>query len=615
MKTFTHRYLLPPILVSIHALFLIPILIPLKIEHEQPSSPSDSNHEALDAQDDVATQPKALNFTHAVYFGIASFAFVYILKQIAGRIPLPASRSRRQLAIWMELVILFTMGALEEIWRWGVVHLLVNTEMGIVGSEHFGSARPIWRTIYAAGWVWSLVECAFSWWGFRPDGNEEEEERTLKQQPSPRPSYRTRPRRTFSQQSVPALSTLNNQKGTPSNRRDSLTALRRGSVLAFPGNENPFMSSPQARIPAITWQSGTEGNRSAASLLSGQDTAAARSDEQAPLTPLFNETFAFPSPSTRPITAFSPAFGPQPTNAAQDLSDFPARHLEDSDFGDDEEDARSITSFSSITSSLRSGMSNRSHPGAETPLLSSSLAHDDHHHHHESHSLLSNTRRMSYHTIAQPPNGLHPYSEDDEEDSHITVRDYEFDLEGQPAGSLSAPGTQHGQNVTFQETDFLLQQDQRREYPSFSNQYNSSHFSPHPNHHNAHESSSSATAVRPPTYRYDSTETQSYQRLLYGVSVNSLSPILPIIWRTSALLRHLACTLLFAFFPAILKHRGGIQWWTVGVVMTVASLKGWYTVEWLGGNVARSGVGKVTGVTAAVSVVLFLGVLGVWGVV
>jgi hypothetical protein len=160
MKTFTHRYILPPILVSIHALFLIPVLIPLHVEPGRPPTQSDSNLDVPDSPDDVATPPSQLNLVHAVYFGVASFVFAHILKQIGGRIPLPTSRNWRQLAIWIELVILFAMGSLEEIWRWGVVHLLVNTEMGSAGSAHFGSARPIWRTIYAVAWVWSLVECA-----------------------------------------------------------------------------------------------------------------------------------------------------------------------------------------------------------------------------------------------------------------------------------------------------------------------------------------------------------------------------------------------------------------------------------------------------------------------
>src|SRR5690606_29990429 len=66
---------------------------------------------------------------------------------------------------------------------------------------------------------------------------------------------------------------------SPKGRRGSLKVLRRGSVLAIPGDDNLFFSNLQRE--ARTWQiTGTDGNRSAVSLLSGGDLNG-RYDEEA----------------------------------------------------------------------------------------------------------------------------------------------------------------------------------------------------------------------------------------------------------------------------------------------------------------------------------------------
>lgn len=84
------------------------------------------------------------------------------LKQIAGRIPLPALRRRRKLAEWLEVGILFGMGVLEEVLRYGVVQLLMKMHDDAGVDPKGIGKRPGWETAYLMGWVWSLVECAVS---------------------------------------------------------------------------------------------------------------------------------------------------------------------------------------------------------------------------------------------------------------------------------------------------------------------------------------------------------------------------------------------------------------------------------------------------------------------
>lgn len=334
-------------------------------------------------------------------------------------------------------------------------------------------------------------------------------------------------------------------------------------------------------------------------------------------------SFIFPSaapdsPVSRAYTSLLEAQGsPRQASFRRDVEDAESSlansNLEDSDFGDDEQDVRSIASSDSfsITSSRRtSSDTSRSHDvdGIGTPLLSSSIPYDPSHHpHHESSSLLRNQhRRMSYNTLGNQLPVLH--SDDGEEDTHVVVRDY--DIEDQPLESH--PTIDNG--LEDDDDIFRSAARERREYPtypSYSSGYNHSHFSLH--NSAATEGSPSSHAVKANVVQQrPRVSTPNTQRLLYGVSVNYMSPYLPIIWRTSALLRHLASVLLFSY-PLIYMKQNAL-WPTLLIVGAVAMLKGLYTVIWLGGNVARHGAKAVTGVTAAISIAAYVGSIALWDI-
>lgn len=102
---------------------------------------------------------------------------VYALKQFAGKVPLPKDPRRKRLAQGIELGVLFSMGVVEEVLRWGLVRILVGLEGGaggyrgqatcsvlewIAGGNAGGGGRTcpsIWEGVYFMGWIWSFVEC------------------------------------------------------------------------------------------------------------------------------------------------------------------------------------------------------------------------------------------------------------------------------------------------------------------------------------------------------------------------------------------------------------------------------------------------------------------------
>ena len=106
---------------------------------------------------------------YSVPLGVLGIVVMVVLKQAAGAIPLP--RGNRQLAAGLGAAVMFVLGVAEEVWRWGLVRVLVTMEGGKGGFR--GSGEPwdlavgpasaehpsIWEAVYLMGWVWSLVEC------------------------------------------------------------------------------------------------------------------------------------------------------------------------------------------------------------------------------------------------------------------------------------------------------------------------------------------------------------------------------------------------------------------------------------------------------------------------
>lgn len=122
-------------------------------------------------------------------------------------------------------------------------------------------------------------------------------------------------------------------------------------------------------------------------------------------------------------------------------------------------------------------------------------------------------------------------------------------------------------------------------YPSYSASYNHSHFS------NVSAGPSSAPLVsRPSLPRRKTANTiksqQCTSKTVYGANVNTLSPYLPVLWRTAALLRHISHALIYAWAPALVL-KGRFQWMSFIVLSFLAAKKGWSTVEWFGGGASR----------------------------
>lgn len=309
------------------------------------------------------------------------------------------------------------------------------------------------------------------------------------------------------------------------------------------------------------------------------------------------------------------------------------------DFGDDEEDEDSSASESDSDSDASSTRSGRSR--AATPLLSSSLPYDpqSEHPHHEQQSLLQhNFRRMSYNTLNLNFNEPVPVpwdsnvDGDTESDVQVLIRDNSRD------------------GVVTIQPDGLSPQRPRAypSYPSYSASYNHSHFSTPPGPSNFQQqqqqqsqqqpqrsiihrisSISSASSPRPQLLpivppsqaqqhiqnrRPSKMPTRHYVRMIYGVSVNSLPLYLPIMWRLGATLRGLANALLFAWFPELI-YKGKFQFFTLLVVGFIATKKGWYTVDWVGGGVVRSGILKISSMTLVIQTATYLIALGLWSII
>lgn len=186
MKPSTHRYVLPPVLLGIHAVLLLPLILsPTRLrpphfpdfgEHPRPTYDSGSKYW------DYRSRLAGLYLQYSIPLGIIGIVGVYVSKQLAGSVPLPKDERRKRLAQVIEWAVLFGMGVIEEVWRWGLVRLLISFEGGhggFRGGEPYedsldkkfwaGSAAAIagvsleapslWEGLYLMGWMWSVVEC------------------------------------------------------------------------------------------------------------------------------------------------------------------------------------------------------------------------------------------------------------------------------------------------------------------------------------------------------------------------------------------------------------------------------------------------------------------------
>lgn len=182
MKPSTHRYVLPPVLLGIHLILLLPLILsPTKLR--QPHFPNSEGrlwpgYGPEPGYFDHRSRLVKLCPQYSIPLGIIGILGVYFSKQLAGKIPLPKDERRKRLAQVIEWSVLFGMGVMEEVWRWGLVRLLILLEHGHGGyrgrasssgkSEGIGTAEfveisseylSLWEGLYLMGWVWSLIEC------------------------------------------------------------------------------------------------------------------------------------------------------------------------------------------------------------------------------------------------------------------------------------------------------------------------------------------------------------------------------------------------------------------------------------------------------------------------
>jgi hypothetical protein len=180
MKSSVHRFILPPVLLGVHLLLLLPLFLAPHIENPGQEPERESQD---DGQEPLLQR---LHLKHSIPLGVLGFAGVHVLKQLAGEVPLPKDPRRIQLAARIEKSVLFGLGVVEEIWRWGVVRVLIRLEGGkggfrgrgelwdllyaslmgtVATADEFGVVSPtntkyptIWEAVYLMGWIWSLVE-------------------------------------------------------------------------------------------------------------------------------------------------------------------------------------------------------------------------------------------------------------------------------------------------------------------------------------------------------------------------------------------------------------------------------------------------------------------------
>lgn len=202
---------------------------------------------------------------------------------------------------------------------------------------------------------------------------------------------------------------------------------------------------------------------------------------------------------------------------------------------------------------------------SQTPLLSSSQPYDpsQQHPHHESQTLLQNAQPVpSYNALtssspakAQPGNQI--------------VHAHEFDSDSDERQQRRSPS---GRIYPY------------ASYPT----YNRPYFSCATATTGPSSSTATITPTRPspPPPRPTPVAQPRARRKVYGVSINSLSPYLPVMWRTAALLRHISNGLLYAWAPALV-YQGKFQWLSFLVLVLLAGKRGWYTVEWFGGGASR----------------------------
>ncbi|KAF8425971.1 hypothetical protein EV426DRAFT_38399 [Tirmania nivea] len=596
MTPFQHRIILPPILLVIHSISLIPLFLPI--------SPHGN---------ELSIEGLPLHLQYSIPLGVIGFVVVMVIKQLAVKIPLPKDPRRKRLAEGLEWTVLFLVGFLEEVWRWGVVRILVKLEGGDGGygtvswiqtirtkAEDFiafenASGGRLWKGVYFMGWIWCCIESGFAWRSFAPHNEEghhtaQHHHHNHHHHHHQRHDRSNRHRYEGSSQASPRTPYFLHSRGSHGGSP---------SVDAADG-VNPFFGTFRTQI----WGGSDSRQNLSKTNLSLRDPPRVEIHPSSadPSRTMFGSQCTFGGTSiSGGQVATEPPQSPTTGRYNRDLEGGQRQEGNNSDneYGDDEDDYYCSPSESDSSSSIRSS-SEIAGSRSATPLLSSSLPYDPNSEHphqaFEQQSLLqSQYRRMSYNTLTEPvpaPSNANSY-EDEGSEGEVILQDHGQNDSSGGATRVSPPRTRAYPS-----------------YPSYSASYNHSYFAASPatrsRSFNLHLPGSPRSPLSPINDGYfpqqpvqeqqqpqQSQRTRPsrlplhhYLRMIYGVDTNFLGIWLPILWRTAALFRGLGHVLLFAWFPGLM-HEGHFQFWTLLMVSFISAQKGWYTVEWVGGTVAR----------------------------
>src|SRR5579859_4074423 len=105
MRPSSHHYLLPPLILFIHAVLLLPPLL-----WRPPTPDSTALLRRL-----IGAPPARLWPQYAVPLGVLAFAVIQAIRVLASGFPLPHERRRRHLAARIEWGLLFALGVIEEV--------------------------------------------------------------------------------------------------------------------------------------------------------------------------------------------------------------------------------------------------------------------------------------------------------------------------------------------------------------------------------------------------------------------------------------------------------------------------------------------------------------------
>ncbi|KAA8894340.1 hypothetical protein FN846DRAFT_421504 [Sphaerosporella brunnea] len=599
MKPFVHKFIHPPLVLGLHGLLLLPLFLAPPDERLQrpPEFLRAHDREYDDEREPLLVR---LHPKFSIPFGILGFIGVHILKQLAGKVPLPQDPRRARLAANIEKAVLFALGVAEEVWRWGLARILIKLLGGQGGfrgrgplwdlfisgepqEQLFGVVSPdntkyqsIWEAVYLMGWFWSVLEATVSWNTVRPTSPDELHHSNMHDaHHSPffgRRSIENNQRR-------PLLGKRNRseystfvQSDDNSDHQNPVRSTERLSYFESIQHKRRDMgTSPRTRERV--------GELAIQFLIEGSGSTTAYDSSTTPTTP---KAFAKADDMEQGDAT------PRPLSRAMERPD----GISDNDYGDDEGETES--DYENYESGLSSRSSfegrRRRSSEAQTPLLSSSLPYDpeqDHPHHENLLHRQPSLSTLGDHAAAAVSSSYAAsLIQRDEEESDELVEVHEDDVGTEPIAVNSSP----------------RRQSIYPSFPSYSSNYNHTHF-----HAPIPPSSSSATESTM-HIRY-----HNVRRKVYGLSVDRLPVYLAVMWRAAAALRHIGHALWFAWAPNIV-FQGKFQWWCFLVLLVLCVRKGWNTVEWFGGSASRAGLFKSSLLLLSVGTTIYVAALAAWGI-